>query len=205
MRKDWKEIKTYYITDPAATLRSTAQKFGVCMSTLASKSKKEGWYAERKKVQNRIIAKSITKTENRLARELSKEAEFLDRMKGHVDRMLRDADQFNRHLVETRVVDEDGGMTVDTEERIYEKVDSRALKDTMQVLQMMEAMTRSLYNVQKAEAIQKARNERERLDIEKERLELERERSALRSQMSGSDGDTNWGIVLIPEVKSDGE
>ena len=137
-----------------------------------------------------------------MAAELSKESDFLQLMKGHMDRMLHDQDQFQRHLVETKVFDEDGNMIMTTEERQFDKFDSKAMKDSMQILQMMESMTRSLYNVQKAEAIQRQQIERERLEIEKERLALEKERNALRSQNMGAD-ESNYGVVLMPEVLED--
>ena len=78
------------------------------------------------------------------------------------------------------------------------------MKDSMQALKMIEDMTRSLHNIQKAEAIQRQQIERERLEIEKERLELERERNALRSQNMGAD-ESQYGVVLIPEVLEDAE
>ena len=135
-----------------------------------------------------------------MATELSIEADFLALMEGHVGRMLQDDMQYQRHLVETKTIDEDGGMTIATEERLYNKFDSKAMKDSMQMLQMMEAMTRSLYNIQKADALERQQIERERLELERERIALERERNALRSQNMSADDDTKYGVVLIPEV-----
>ena len=109
--------------------------------------------------------------------------------------MLNDASQFNRHIKIDPV-------TGDVSEQILDKVDAKAAKDLMQVTRMIEDMTRSLYNIQKADALQKQQLEKERLAIEKERLELEKERLALRNQMS-ADGEDNYGIVIMPEVKDE--
>ena len=65
---------------------------------------------------------------------------------------------------------------------------------------MIEEMTRSLYNIQKAEALERQNIERERLELEKERLALERERNALRNGNIGDQADIKYGVVLIPEV-----
>jgi hypothetical protein len=207
IRHDWAAIKHYYITDPNATLRKAAEKYGVSYRTVANKSKAEGWFATRKKSISRVISKGISKTENQLAKELSQDSDFLQRMKGHMDRMLQDDMQFQRHLVETKDIDDDH-MMVCTEEKIFNKFDSRSMKDSMQILQMMESMTRSLYNIQKAEALQKQQNdaerlaiERERLELEKERIALERERNALRSGNIDADED-KYGVVIMPEVLS---
>lgn len=203
IRHDWAAIKHEYVTDPNTSLRKIAKKYGVSLNTIAKKSKAEDWFATRKKTQTKIVTKGITKTVNKMADELSKESDFLERMKGHMDRMLQDDMQYQRHLVETKTFDEDGGMTIATEERLYNKYDSKAMKDSMQILQMMESMTRSLYNIQKAEALERQQIERERLELEKERLALERERNALRSQNMGADADMNYGVVLMPEVLTD--
>ena len=208
---DWEAIKHDYVTDPDATLRNIADKYGIRRNTVYKKSKADDWFATRKKVQAEIGAKAIAKTTNRMAAELSKESDYLQLMKGHMGRMLQDDMQFQRHLVETRVIDEDGSMIVSPEEKIFNKFDSRSMKDSMQILKMMEDMTRSLKNIQKAESIQKQQLERERfefdkemarqkLELEKEKIALERERNALRS--GNIDADTNYGVVLMPEVIS---
>ena len=176
---DWGAIKHDYVTDPKASLRKMAAKYGVSLNSIYKKSKADGWFAARKKHQERIVAKAIARTEDKMARELSKEADFLGVMKGHMEKMLRDEDQFRRHLVETKVIDDDGGMIITTEERKYDKYDSKAMKDSMQILQMMESMTRSLFNIQKADALQKAQIDRERLELERERLELEKQKAEL--------------------------
>lgn len=201
IRHDWAAIKHEYVTDPDASLRKIAKKYGVSLNAIAKKSKAEDWFATRKKTQTRIVTKGITKTVNRMANELSKESEFLDRMKDHVDRMLKDDLQYQRHLVENKTFGEDGSMTISTEEKLYNKFDSRAMKDSMQILQMMESMTRSLYNIQKAEALERQQIERERLEIERERLALERERNALKTGNMENDS-TRYGVVLIPERDS---
>jgi hypothetical protein len=201
IRHDWAAIKHEYVTDPDASLRKIAKKYGVSLNAIAKKSKAEDWFATRKKTQTRIVTKGITKTVNRMANELSKESDFLDRMKGHMDRMLKDDLQYQRHLVENKTFGEDGSMVITTEEKLYNKFDSRAMKDSMQILQMMESMTRSLYNIQKAEALERQQIERERLEIERERLALERERNALKTGNMENDS-TRYGVVLIPERDS---
>lgn len=200
IRHDWAAIKHEYVTDPNASLRKIAKKYGVSYCAIANKSKADNWFATRKKTQADIVSKGISKTVNKMANELSKESDFLERMKGHMGKMLQDDMQYQRHLVETKTFDEEGGMSITTEERVYNKFDSKAMKDSMQILQMMESMTRSLYNIQKAEALERQQIERERLELEKERLALERERNALRSGNTGSEDNMRYGVVLIPEV-----
>ena len=170
IRHDWATIEHEYLTDPDATLRKLAEKYGVSKNAIYKKSKAEGWFATRKKTQAKAVAKAVAKTTNRMATELSLEADFLALMEGHVGRMLKDEKQYQRQLVTNPV-------TGETEERLTEKFDSRSMKDSMQILQMMEAMTRSIYNLQKAETIQKHQLEAERLQLEREKFEWEKQKS----------------------------
>lgn len=210
IRHDWAAIKHEYVCNPDTSLRKVAAKYGVSLNTIAQKSKAEGWFATRKEHQTKVVTKGITKTENKQAAELSQECDFLGKMKGHFDRMISDTQQYQRHLVETKVIDDDGSMIISTEEKHFDKFDSKAMKDSMQILQMMESMTRSLYNIEKAERIQKQQldrerfefdkeMQRERLELEKERIALERERNALRSS-NIVDDETVYGVVMLPEV-----
>ena len=170
IRHDWSAIKHEYVTNPDMTLRKVADKYGVRHHTIYTKSKAEGWFAARKEHQKKVTDKAIAKTATIQAKELADEADFLTLMKGHVSRMLSDQDQFQRHLV-TNVV------TGETEERICGKTDSRAMKDAMQTLELIEKMTRSLYNLQKAETIQKHQIEAERLALEREKFEWEKQKA----------------------------
>lgn len=170
IRHDWAAIKHYYFTDPEATLRKAAEKYGVSKDSVYRKSKAEGWFATRKETQAKVLAKATAKTANKIADELSDEANFLALMKGHMSKMLSDSDQFQRHLV-TNIV------TGETEERICGKADSRAMKDAMQTLDLIEKMTRSLYNLQKAETIQRHQLDADRLQLERERFEFEKQKA----------------------------
>jgi hypothetical protein len=59
---------------------------------------------------------------------------------------------------------------------------------------------RSILDIRKADVTERMRIEQERLELEKERLALEKERIALKNSMSGSDGENNYGVVIMPEV-----
>ena len=159
---DWDKVQHDYVTTPDMTLRKISEKYGINYKTVALRSKAESWFAARKHYQSEMVSKAIARTCRLQAKELSDEAEFLQMMKGHMNRMLKDEEQFQRHLVT-----EGGESYYGVEEHIYEKFDSRAMKDAMQTLKMIEEMSRSLYNIQKAEAIQRHQIERERLELEK--------------------------------------
>ena len=194
IRHDWATIEHEYLTDPDATLRKLADKYGVSRNAIYKKSKAEGWFATRKKTQAKAVAKAVAKTTNKMAAELSDEADFLQLMKGHVSKMLKDGQQFNRHLTVNI-------NTGETTEEIYDKADTKSMKEAMQIVQMLESMTRSLYNIQKAEQIQKHNLDADRLQLERERFEFEKEKQAFRD--GKTDDDHSYGVVLMPEVLAD--
>lgn len=167
---DWAAIMIEYVTDPKASLRGISKKYNIPYDTVAKKSKADSWFATRKKHQSRVISKAISKAADKQANELAKEMDFLTLMKGHMDRMLSDEEQFQRQLITNP-------LTGDTEERVTAKFDSRALKDSMQTLKMIEEMSRSLYNIQKAEAIQRRQLEADRLQLEREKFEFEKQKA----------------------------
>lgn len=167
---DWAKIQHEYVTDPQMTIRKIAAKHGINTQTVAKKSKAEGWFATRKEYQSKVITRAITETGKLQAKELAKEADFLKAMKGHMERMLADDKQFQRHLTTNMV-------TGETKEEIYNKADTRAMKDAMQTLKLIEEMSRSLYNIQKAQDIQKHQIDADRLKLDQEKQEWEKQKA----------------------------
>ena len=166
----WGKIKHEYVTSPDATLRKIAEKYGITYWTVAKKSKADNWFAARNEHQSRVVSRAISQTEDQQVYELAQEKQFLERMKERMADMLSDQDQFHRHLT-TNII------TGVTEENIYEKVDTKALKDSMQVLKMIEDMSRSLYNLQRAADIQKHQIDAERMQLEREKFEFEKQKT----------------------------
>lgn len=167
---DWAKIQHEYVTDPQMTIRKIAAKHGINIQTVAKKSKAEGWFATRKEYQSKVITRAITETGKLQAKELAKEADFLKAMKGHMDRMLSDDMQFQRHIA-TNIV------TGETTEVIYNKTDTKAMKEAMQTLKLIEEMSRSLYNIQKAQDIQKHQIDADRLKLDQEKQEWEKQKA----------------------------
>lgn len=167
---DWNSIMIDYCSDPKATLKSISEKYDIRYDTVAKKSKADNWFATRKKQQSKVVLKALTKASEKQAKDLAKEMELLAKMKDAVTDTLSDPSQFHRHIK----VD---AITGDIEDRVLDKVDTRAMKDTMQVLKMIEEMSRSLYNIQKAETIQKHQIDAERMQLEKDKFEFEKQKA----------------------------
>ena len=197
-RYDWNLIMTDYVTDARSSLRKIAEKYDIRFTTVKDKAKADSWFATKQEYQKKIRMKAVTKVATKKANALAKELESVDKASDVIVKMFADEDQFRRHLVTTSF-----GECSTTSEEIFDKVDSRALKDALSCLKMIEDMKRSMMEEQKVGERQRYEIERERLELERERLALERERNALRTQNMSEDFE--YGVVLMPEVLSDGE
>ena len=187
---DWNSIMIDYCSDPKATLKSISEKYDIRFDTVAKKSKADNWFATRKKQQTKIVKKALTKASNKQADELAKEMHLLAKIQEHVTKAVDDDAQFHRHIKVDPV-------TGDLTEEVLDKVDTRAIRDTMQTLKMIEEMSRSLYNIQKAEAIQKHQLDAERLQLEKERFEFEKQKA------ESNKPDTSGAVIRVEGFDSD--
>lgn len=90
--------------------------------------------------------------------------------------MVYDSEQYRKHLVETKLI-EDNSMLITTEEKLFTKYDTRAMRDSFQMLKMMEDLSRSLLDIQRLEAMQKHEIDAARLELERERFEFEKQKA----------------------------
>ena len=172
-RYDWNAIKNDYVTDPGSSLKKMSEKYGVSFTTVKKHSKADDWLATKKKHQEKVRQKVADKIATRQANKLASEMMAADKLSAVVVKALNDELQFNRYLVQEGDL-ESGYVTV---EKVFDKVDTRGLRDLAAVLKTLEEIKRSLYNIQKAEQLNKQYIERERLDLDKELFEFEKQKA----------------------------
>ena len=207
---DWGDMKAEYISDPQSSLRKIAEKYGVNRSAVGNKAKAENWFATKTEHQSRIVDETVTEVGLKHKDALKQELESVMNISDRISSVLKeDPAQFNRYVTQTEKPEiltsgkvSRVGVYKYVEERILQKVDTKAVKDMVQSLKMIEDMKRSMLEIQTANERQKLEIERERLELEKERIALERERNALRSGNVGDD-DERYGVVIMPEVIAD--
>ncbi|MBU0516549.1 MAG: hypothetical protein KJ621_17470 [Proteobacteria bacterium] len=76
----WAEVRAWYVSDPEASLRKAARRFGISFSTISSRSQSEGWVAARREKQARIVAEARDRAEKIITRRIvaDKTAEFVN-------------------------------------------------------------------------------------------------------------------------------
>lgn len=195
---DWEMIKRDYVTDPYSSQQKISEKYGISLVSIRKHSKADDWFAAKKEYQRKVTEKLIEKVSAKNADKLANAIIAASNIADAILRKSQDPDQFCRYIVQ-----EGNAESYGSNEYVFEKMDMKAAKEAISALKGVDDLLRGYYNIQKAEALEKARLERERFELEKERIALERERNALRSQNMGADSDVNYGVVLIPEVLTD--
>lgn len=190
---DWESIKTEYVTTKIS-YRALADKYGISCRTVFARGKREGWVQERQKHKDAVVARMVRNVQRKEASDGAKRLlqmrSAADSMSGVIAGAFDDAEQFHRHLVSIR----DGEMTR-TEERVFRKLDTKAVRDLTVAMRDLTAVLRDLYDLPTL-------TEREARELALERLELERQKAAI-----GKDADEDeTGVLLLSpvEVETDG-
>lgn len=139
---DWLAIKTEYITTDTS-YRKLAEKYGLSRVQVGNVGKQEGWVDLRRQYLEDTLTKTLEKTadmdSSRLARLVETTSKAIDVVVG----AFADEEQFNRYLVTEGL----GEGATEVRERIYAKVDTRALKDLTTVLKDLTGLMRDFYNI----------------------------------------------------------
>lgn len=183
--RDWKQIKTEYITTDTS-YRKLAAKYEVPMSTLTRIAIKEKWVDAKERYKNKVITKTVEKMANKEANKLAKIRTAADGMAEVVAGLFDDPEQFHRHLVQVGQ-----GKAFDTVERVYDKIDTKAIKDVTAALRDLSAILRNVYDLPTVQ-------EQAAMDNAAQRLQLDRDKAAVGA---ADDGDT--GVVLLAPVEGD--
>ncbi|MDO4486043.1 MAG: hypothetical protein Q4C46_05535 [Bacillota bacterium] len=195
-RYDWTKLKTEYVTT-RLSLKELAEKHGIRYRTVADRSRKEGWVADRKEYLEKVTQKAVSKAATKQSNALAKELSAANAISELIISALRDPEQFQRHLVQMR---EKEGKEESwwVEEKVFNKFDMKSLKDAAQALKLVEEMKRSMDNILTMEQKNREEREKRKLDIEERRLALEESK-----QNIGSGDDEQHGVVILSEILED--
>ena len=164
---DWEAVRLAYISG-VKSYRRVANEMGVSYSKIRAHGKDADWPAQRvayqREAAERAIASGIAQEADRLGKVINAANAMADVIEG----VFEDEQQFHRHLVPFRQ-DKDE----ETVERIFDKVDSRAIKDLTGALKDMTLVLRNLYNLPTQAEAESQRIAAERLKLEQRRVDAE--------------------------------
>lgn len=179
-KNNWEKIKAEYITTDIS-LRELAKKYKTSTSKMYEHSRSEGWVEARKQNRKIILKEAISKSCIKPIKELAEILEASYKICDYICNALDDPQQFNRYLV--RVGEGKGNFY--TVEKIFDKVDTKAIKEMVCAIKNLADIIRSIEGIN-TEA------EQQRLDIEWEKFQMEKQMYGAKQSESQSD----YGVII---------
>lgn len=166
MAKDvnWQRIKVAYVTGQMS-YRDLARKHKLQPNAISRKGREEEWPRLRREYREKAAAKAIDKENVNEAERLSKLIRAEDAMEDVVVKLFSDAQQFYRHIV----IDGQGH----SEERIFDKVDTRAIRDLTGALKDLTYVRRNLDGLPTQAEKEAQRIAAERLKMDQKKAEMD--------------------------------
>lgn len=179
MSRDWKDIETEYITTNISYSK-LAEKHGVPEGTLSKYAAKNKWFQKRKDYTEKMVAKTTDGIASQEAEKLTKLKIATDTMTKVIDDILADTQQFYRHIVEckgTKVIENNTEnpdvMTLWSEEQIFKKADTKAIRDIVMSLKELTSLVRNLNNIPTQAEWEARQLAMQRLELDKKKADVE--------------------------------
>lgn len=164
---DWEMIKRDYVTDPYSSQQKISEKYGISLVSIRKHSKADDWFATKKEYQRKVTEKLIEKVSTRKADKLANAIIAASNIADAILTASEDPEQFKRYIVQEGDADSYGST-----EHVFNKMDMKAAREAIAALKGVDDLLRGYYNIQKAEALEKARLEREKFEFEKQKAEF---------------------------------
>lgn len=166
---DWEGLRAEYITGNLS-FKALSMKHNMHYTTLQRKATADGWYEQRRQYRieaaSRAIADKMVSEVDRLRKIMTATETIQDVV---LDTVI-DPEQFNRHLVQNEIYDNENGVALRiTEEKVFDKVDTKAVRDMTSAIKDLVYCVRNLYKLptQAEEAQQRIAAERLAMDRKK--------------------------------------
>lgn len=195
-RADWAKLKAKYVKG-TMTYRQLATDTGVSLTLINQHGSKEHWQEARSEYRRKTAAKATQKASDAAAARLARVGETAGILIDRTLAAIGDPDQLNRYIVQRQQeyaepVEDPQGRFLSrdswTEEQIYSKLDTKALRDMTAALKDLTGVIRSVYGIP-------TQAEAEAQRIAAERLEMDKAKAATDA------GSSDMVIELPPEME----
>lgn len=167
---NWDAVKTVYITTQLSVPKVAAQ-FGLKTKTVSERCRKDGWVAARMAFRAQVAARTLDSAVDIEADKLRLIISAADNVIAILDRVSKDPDQFFRHVVTDTEFPDDGGKNIITREKIFDAVNSKALRDVGATIKDMMFVQRNLHNLPTQAEAEAQRIAAERLKLEQRKVD----------------------------------
>lgn len=89
---DWNAIKTEYITDESSSYRKLAKKYGVSLTAITHRAKKENWAEKKAQFKNNLITKNIEKISKKKSDKMARINDITDKLLAKIERAVEELD-----------------------------------------------------------------------------------------------------------------
>ena len=165
---DWEKIRLEYVTT-RCSYRQLSEKYGVAIGNISKVSVREHWKEQRERFVHDVSKKAEEKEKRNQVNRLARLTKATTKAVDVAMKALDDDKQFNRYIISEGI----GGGATETEERIFDKVDTKALKDLTGVLKDLTALMRDFYNIPTPAQAEAQRIAAERLELERKKAEAD--------------------------------
>lgn len=168
---NWEAVRAEYISDAKSTYRSLGEKYGVSPNAISVRSRGENWREQRRRrsedVSRKIIEAQTRSDVERFAQVSSAAQSLIDQ----IELAVNDKDQFYRYIVTSVTPEPDGSTVSEKSERIFSKMDTKALRElTASLREALEILRRA----NRIPTVEQQMN----YELALKRFEFERERFA---------------------------
>ena len=89
---DWNVIKTEYITDESSSYRKLSKKYGVSLTAITNRAKKENWAEKKKQFKDNLITKNIEKISKKKSDKMARINDITDKLLAKIERAVEELD-----------------------------------------------------------------------------------------------------------------
>lgn len=185
---NWSRIETQYVSGEK-TLRALAKEKRVSYSTLSKKASEGGWAAKRKKYRAEVASEELARAQERGKERLRALLEAEEKLLDAAVEAVNDNEQFKRWVM----AEGSGEGCSEAVERVFDKRDTRAMKDMVFVLKELTGILRDAYGLQTPAQELGEKLARERISqVKAQTAKLKRE--------TGDERRETGGAVVLPVI-----
>lgn len=159
---DWTKAEVEYVAGDMS-LRELAEKLGESYSTLSKAAADGKWTAKRKEFRKKAATNALARAQRRTENKLDRLLQSSEKVLNTAITAIEDDKQFNRYIVT--------GSSGEAEERTFDKVDTRAMKEMTAVIRELTGLLRDFYDVPTPAQSAARKIAKERLALEKKKTE----------------------------------
>lgn len=166
--EQWDEMKNEFITT-RISFRKLAEKYDIAHSAISKRAARESWAEKRAQFVAEVETQLIKKNAKNRAKQIDRLMTAASRVLDHALDALDDHEQFNRHIVSEGKGE---GVSV-TEERVFEKMDTKAMKEVTSVIKDLAGLMRDHYDAPTGAEAFARKMEKEKLKLAKAKTETD--------------------------------